>query len=233
MMYWFLYYLEFRLLVNFWDNLLYFEYFANFFVNIFWDLLLIFDLFGLNLGCMIWHFELSFNLLWNKYLLFWLNWHLLNNLNVFLLINRHFNHINFFIIFNNLLDHFGGDSIGFFDCHWHLYNFTFTILVWDFFPVWDSLLEVDCEVSSICDNDSLLLLEWNSDSLGGWQVDRSINKNTNLADSSTGPKKSNDVIDSHSIESLGSKELENALVQLNAYFMVIVDSLQFFYQGLD
>lgn len=232
-MYGFLHNFKLWLFVNFWNNLLNFEHFANLFVNIFRNFFFILYLFSLYLGCMIWNLEFSFNLLWYEYLFLRLYWNLLNNLNIFLLINWHFYYINFIFVFDHLFNNPCLDSIRFFDGDWNLYNFAFTILIRDFFPIWNSLLEIDCEVGGIGNYHSFLLFEWYSDSLRRRNEDGFVDKNINLTYSSVGPKESNNIVGIDSIESLCFKQFENALVQWNTNFVVVVDSLQFINQGFD
>lgn len=188
MMYWFLYDFEFGLFVHFRNYLFDFEHFAYLLVDIFGHFFFILDLFSLNFWCMIWNFKLFFHLLWCEYLFFNLDGNLLNYLNILLLINWDFYHIYFLIISDHLFNYFGRDWIRSFNSYWHLNNFTLAVLIRYLFSIWNTLLKIDCKMSSICHNHSLFLFKWNSNTLGSREEDRSVNENIDLTDASSGPE---------------------------------------------
>lgn len=140
MMIWSLNYLIFWLFINFWYHLLNFKYLTYLFINIFRNLFLSNNFSSLYWFCMIWYSKLSLYLLSCKYLLFCLNRHLLYDLNWSFLLDLHFYNIYFLIIFNNLLNNLWRYSIWSLYNNWNFNYLTFTILVWNLFSIWNSLL---------------------------------------------------------------------------------------------
>lgn len=187
-MYRFLYYLIFILFIYNWYCLLYFYYFTKLFIYIFRYLFLYFDLFCLYLWCMIRYLYLFLYCLCYNYLLFCFNWTLLNYLDKFLLIYWHFYNTYFFFKFYHLLDNFCLNWIGLLYCYWNLYWSCSCVLVRNLFPIWNSLLKINCKMWSIWDNNSSLLFERYSNSLSMWNISRFIYGNRHLTDSCGGSK---------------------------------------------
>lgn len=150
------------LLVDLRHCLLHFKHSIHFFVDIFRHLLFHFDLFDFHHFDRIWNLDLFMEFLSFKHSLCKINWDFSDEFNVFFFSHGDFHKVDSF----NLLNHF----LGYPGWHWdqlldsggHLQYLCFTVNIRNFLSVWDSLLQVDCEMIFISYNHCFLLPEWYS-----------------------------------------------------------------------